>query len=96
MRTWTGRFAEHSAYVVAWLATAIARFDIQVVIVDLAVGSFSLVVARIACAATKVPLVIVGVVLVVARVLEQCPGNFRTKSGHSHLGSWMNQAECTT
>lgn len=32
---------------------------------------------------TKVSLVVVKVVFAVARVLEKCPGNYRTKSGHS-------------
>lgn len=67
-----------------------------VVAVDLAAISSAFTVAWTTIATTKVALVTAEVVLVVARVLEQCPKKFQTESGHSHPKKWMSKAERTT
>ena len=86
MRTWIERCAEHIASATTWFVATAARVDLAFVAVDFAAGSFSLVVAWISLAAKKVTLVVVDVVLVVARVLEQCPENYQTESGYSQVG----------
>ena len=59
----------------------VARVATAIVVVDLTTVSSIL-------ATTKVTLVAVEVVLVVARVLEQCLENFRIQFGHNHLECW--------
>ena len=49
----------------------------------------TLAATKVSLVVTKATLVVVKVVLVGTRVLEQCPGNYQTKYGHS-------QAGCTT
>ena len=72
-------------------AATVGRFDLAVIAGDLVSGEYSLVVAwkslaatKVSLAITKASLVVGKAILAVARVLEQCPRNYRTKSSHGH------------